>query len=275
MIAAELTQVKSGKVWTILKSNGWATWTGIFHAVLFLVFLILANIDHRTVDGLDNWFKPMKFALSISIFALTLPFLTNPLQKLNYIPGWRSPVLLSRIVCLMLWGEIILISFQAARGERSHFNIESPLGGAIYGLMGLMILTSSIATLLLILPYFTRKQQELNLSRNVIQGIRFGSVLFMLGSVAGGLMSSILSHSVGQPGANQIPFLGWSTTAGDIRAVHFLGLHAIQILPLIGWLGESNNWSRSLISATNWLYTTIFGMTTGLTALGLSVVFWI
>ncbi|HBS05555.1 MAG TPA: hypothetical protein DEA96_11350 [Leptospiraceae bacterium] len=273
MIAAESRAMAGSPVAEILRSNSWAIWTGILHAVLFVSLLVLSLIDHRTVDGVDNWYKPMKFALSISIFAFTLPFLTRPLMSLKGVPGWRSPLVLSRIICLMLWGEMILITFQAARGVRSHFNIESALGGAIYSAMGLMILISTIATALLVLPYF-RRAAELDPGPSIIQGIRFGSALFLMGSLAGGIMSSMLTHSVGDPGMHRIPFLGWSTTAGDIRAVHFFGLHAIQILPLIGWLGQDRSWSPGWISGFNWFYSAVFLGITVLTGAGLSVVYW-
>jgi hypothetical protein len=66
--------------------------------------------------------------------------------------------------------------------------------------------------------------------------IRSGILIFVFFSFEGATMGARGTHTVGGPeGGPSLPILNWNLKLGDLRIAHFIGMHALQILPLLSW----------------------------------------
>lgn len=69
-----------------------------------------------------------------------------------------------------------------------------------------------------------------------------------------------------QRGGPGLPLLNWSVTGGDLRIAHFIGLHALQVLPLTGyaaarWERPSTRTSLGIVAVVATLYGSLVGGT--------------
>jgi hypothetical protein len=232
------------------------SWVGWLHVGVLLVTLGLLTFDHRIVTGLPVWVKPVKFALSIVAYAWTLAWLLADLPA----PAQRAVRLISWGVGLSMLVEMACITTQAARGTTSHYNAATAFDGMVFGLMGIFIMVNTALTIWAVYLVWRHRPHG---PAGYVWGVRLGLLLFLIGSVLGGMMIHLNQHTVGAPdGGPGLPGLGWSTRAGDLRIAHFLGLHALQAVPVLGWVASKLMPERAV--AATWLGAAVYA---GLVAL--------
>jgi hypothetical protein len=196
------------------------------NAVLFGAFAVGTVLDPMVVNGEPAWLKPAKFAGSIALVCATLGWLG---VHLPVDPDVRRRV--SRIVGVGLLIEIVLIGGQAARGVGSHFNRATVIDGAIGGVMGVTIVIVTVAIAALAVR---ARGDEFDVHPAFAAGILLGIGWFVVGAFEGAAMIAIQSRVV-ETTEPTVPVVGWQLV-GDFRLAHFVGLHALQLLPLTGYL---------------------------------------
>ena len=217
-------------------------------AMLVVLAVSLAGLllDPRVITGAPAWLKPMKFAISISIYCFTL------LWMLTFVRGRRRLVaLISWVTVVALFVEMALIAGAAALGTTSHYNVSTPLHVAVwYTMAASIVLVWTMNLLAAVLLLIQRMPNPA-----FAWALRLGLVVSLVGMAVAfpmtqetpvqertadraGIEAPIQgAHAVGvEDGGPGLPVTGWSTTGGDQRVPHFVGLHGMQALPLFGYL---------------------------------------
>lgn len=196
-------------------------------AALMLVALT-APFDTRTVTGINPWIKPVKFLISIAIFLATMAWFMPEVDA-----SARTRRRLSFTFASAMVIEIVCIAAQALRGTTSHFNYTTPLDAAVFQIMGVAITVNTAAAAVVL--WLLRRDTSPSRAGYVL-GMRLGLALFVIGSLQGFVMVGNQGHAVpGPDGGAGLPFVNWALDRGDLRIAHFIGLHALQALPLLGY----------------------------------------
>ncbi|MGL4966039.1 MAG: hypothetical protein ACRC67_32765 [Inquilinus sp.] len=201
---------------------------GLALLALAVVLSVAWALDPRQLHGEDVWAKPVKFLLSVGLFALTSAWFIGELPQARRN---AAPIRAARWTVIAAGTfELGYITLQGALGQPSHFNESTPFHTVMFALMGIGAVALTATTLPLAREI---ARHGTGLSPALRLAIVLGLVLtFILGVGAGVAISTHGGHAVGGTGGPGLPLLGWSTTGGDLRVPHFLGIHAQQLLPL-------------------------------------------
>lgn len=220
-----------------------------FALLALLIPLALAwGLDERTLRGANVWIKPMKFAVSVGLFALTTAWFVGHL-----LPAARRLRAVDVIVWVMIGSasfELAYIALQAGLGKGSHYNVGDPIHAAMYSLMGLgaMALTATQPALAWLLWRHADPRRGPAYRLAVLIGL---VLTFVLGASVGGVLSGMQP-----PETATLPLIGWSMSGGDLRPAHFLGIHVQQLLPLVGLAVAG--WAEPTARRTVWAVTVAY-----------------
>jgi hypothetical protein len=215
---------------------------------LGLTVIALAGmlLDPRMLLNMPIWSKTLKFAISTTLYSASL---LTMLRLITRRPGLVRFV--GSATALIFLFELVVIAGQTVvRGVPAHFNIATPLDGALYSSMGVAINVLwgiNVVGLILLLA-------ERAAERDTLHAARLGLALGLVGAMlavfmtmptepqlnalqAGWKVDLVGAHNVNvlaDGTTRMIPVLGWNLDGGDLRIPHFVGLHGLQAIPLLG-----------------------------------------
>ncbi|MFN4002123.1 hypothetical protein [Microcella sp.] len=215
---------------------------GILLAALTVATFVGYLVDDRELLGVNLWEKPLKFAISGVLYAVTWAWLIGHFTRWRRAAWWAGTV-----IAVTLAIELVVIVGAAAAGITSHFNVSTPLATTLWSIMAAAITTLWVATFVAAVALW--RNPGADAARQA--AIRTGVAISLLGMGLAFLMTGPTAeqlndfqgiagaHAVGTAdGGPGLPLLGWSTVAGDLRIPHFIGMHALQALPLLALLLE-------------------------------------
>lgn len=208
-----------------------------FASVVTLVALVGLVVDDRELVGAPIWAKPAKFAFSFGLYGVTWAWMLS-LQKRHVRLG-RTLGTIAAVACTL---EVAVVLLQTIRGHRSHFNVETAFDATMWGIMASSIMVLWLANIVGAVLIM----MERHIDRPALLSLRLGTLITLAGMAVAFLMTwgttyqranrpmkVIGSHSVGvRDGGPDMAVTGWSTTGGDLRVPHFIGVHGLQVLPL-------------------------------------------
>ncbi|MFF4600889.1 hypothetical protein [Amycolatopsis sp. NPDC001319] len=212
-------------------------------ALLLVVSALGLVFDDRTLVNAPLWAKPFKFSVSVGMYVLTLAWLLTLLRRGRRAGWWIGTVFAVGIgmdMTLLVWQVVV-------RDRTLHFNRATPADVTINNIVATGAFTAWGATAAVVVLLLFQKLPD----RALASALRWGTALAAVGMglallmfsatpeqkamyAAGERPSTFGGHTVGlADGGPGLPLLGWSTVGGDLWIPHFVGIHAIQALPLV------------------------------------------
>jgi hypothetical protein len=263
--------------------RAWKINPGLSALSIFSLILVISSILGLIIDprstailGTPTWIKTFKFSVSTLLYGATL------LWAITLVEGRARRIAKSaaNAVGWFLVLELSLLVVQGARAQPMHFNYRTPLDLVLWQVMTVGIFSMLIAFIVLSINVW----RGIKTTPVLAWAVRLGMIVTVLGLMqgmfmtgpntaqleslqSGAAMNMIGAHTVGSSSVTPdngpgLPLVGWSTVAGDLRIGHFIGIHALQLIPLFGifltgrrerWLLDGHKIRLLLIASVSYL----------------------
>jgi hypothetical protein len=209
-------------------------------AYAFGAALFLSGVAHAVVlvaTG-GSWLGPLSMRKAVTFglsFGLTLASVAWATSFLTVRPRWRTALLGAFTTASVV--EVVLVSVQAWRGVPSHFNFETPFDNVVS-----MTLAAGGGVLILTVVGFTAAAlvEPGPDAPSLRLAVRAGLAVLLVALAAGAVMIArgVVAARGGDP---QLAY----TTAGALKPLHAVAMHAILVLPGLAWLLRGTRWPEA------------------------------
>lgn len=202
--------------------------------------LFLSGVVHAIVliaSG-GSWLGPLSMRKAVTFglsFGLTLASVAWATSFLTVRPRLRTALLGAFTAASVV--EVVLVSMQAWRGVPSHFDFETPFDAAVS-----MTLAAGGAVLVVVVIGFTAAAlaEPGPEAASLRLAVRAGLVVLLVALATGAVMigRGVVAARGGDPQAAY-------TTAGSLKPLHAVAMHAILVLPALAWILRFTRWPEA------------------------------
>ncbi len=203
-------------------------------------FLFASGLVHAAVllaEG-GSWLGPLSMRKAVTFglsFGLTLASVAWATSFVRMGPRTRT-LLLSALTAASIT-ETVLVSMQAWRGVPSHFNFETSFDTVVS-----MTLAGGGGVIIVTVIGFTvaALRDPGPLAPSLRLAVRFGLFVLLVALATGAVMIA-RGVTLSRGGAPELAY----TTAGALKPLHAVAMHAILVLPGLAWLLRFTAWPET------------------------------
>lgn len=202
--------------------------------VSLIVHGLALVVSGGSIQGPVSFRKAMTFAETGWLLCWSVGWLL-PLIRLR---RWQQVLLVASTLLFGL-GETALFSLQVWRGVPSHYNTATPFDAALFATTGVFAAIAFVGMLVLMRATL-RPHPEL--APSILLSVRAGTALVLVG-MGIGIMMIVNSGGIWEGSAHATHLFAHGFDAqpagmvgGDLVMLHAIGVHGLNLIPLVAWL---------------------------------------